>query len=150
MNPQNSSRPVVDSNSPRMFCLSPQVFSYVATLLYFIHTILSAIRWKSFWATTELFLFSELVLKCALETDCCGSGRRSIIWISTAADLKWWGAASSGQKLVMSRYCGTCQDESPASHIKLKIIIFMVFTAVSEGFCYFVHANMRPPLMFLL
>lgn len=28
--------------------LSLQVFSYVTTLLYFIHTILSAIRWKSF------------------------------------------------------------------------------------------------------
>lgn len=29
-------------------CLSLQVFSYVSTLLYFIHAILSAIRWKSF------------------------------------------------------------------------------------------------------
>lgn len=29
-------------------CVCLQVFSYVATLLYFIHTILSAIRWKSF------------------------------------------------------------------------------------------------------
>ncbi|XP_036962648.1 myelin and lymphocyte protein-like isoform X2 [Acanthopagrus latus] len=28
--------------------ISAVVFSYVATLLYFIHTILSAIRWKSF------------------------------------------------------------------------------------------------------
>ncbi|XP_062244411.1 myelin and lymphocyte protein-like [Platichthys flesus] len=28
--------------------ISAVVFSYVATLLYFIHTVLSAIRWKSF------------------------------------------------------------------------------------------------------
>ncbi|XP_005747178.1 myelin and lymphocyte protein-like [Pundamilia nyererei] len=28
--------------------VSAVVFSYVATLLYFVHTILSAIRWKSF------------------------------------------------------------------------------------------------------
>ncbi|XP_030015429.1 myelin and lymphocyte protein-like [Sphaeramia orbicularis] len=28
--------------------ISAVVFSYVATLLYFVHTILSAIRWKSF------------------------------------------------------------------------------------------------------
>ncbi|XP_078138671.1 myelin and lymphocyte protein-like isoform X2 [Centroberyx gerrardi] len=28
--------------------ISAVVFSYIATLLYFIHTILSAIRWKSF------------------------------------------------------------------------------------------------------
>ncbi|KAI4833174.1 hypothetical protein KUCAC02_016088 [Chaenocephalus aceratus] len=28
--------------------ISAVVFSYVATLLYFVHTIFSAIRWKSF------------------------------------------------------------------------------------------------------
>uniref|UniRef100_A0A1A7X383 Mal, T-cell differentiation protein n=1 Tax=Iconisemion striatum TaxID=60296 RepID=A0A1A7X383_9TELE len=28
--------------------ISAVVFSYVATLLYFIHTILSALRWKTF------------------------------------------------------------------------------------------------------
>ncbi|CAL8329660.1 unnamed protein product [Merluccius merluccius] len=28
--------------------ISAVVFSYVATLLYFVHTILSAVRWKSF------------------------------------------------------------------------------------------------------
>ncbi|KAF4102149.1 hypothetical protein G5714_016949 [Onychostoma macrolepis] len=31
-----------------VFYLSASVFSYVATLLYFIHCILSAVRWKSF------------------------------------------------------------------------------------------------------
>ncbi|XP_060922407.1 uncharacterized protein mala.2 [Limanda limanda] len=33
---------------PDILYLPELVFSYMATLLYFIHTILSAIRWKSF------------------------------------------------------------------------------------------------------
>lgn len=41
---------VVCTRSSDRVCVCHQVFSYVATLLYFIHTILSAIRWKSFWA----------------------------------------------------------------------------------------------------
>uniref|UniRef100_A0AAX7VSY9 MARVEL domain-containing protein n=1 Tax=Astatotilapia calliptera TaxID=8154 RepID=A0AAX7VSY9_ASTCA len=38
------------TTGPRNYKLdvSAVVFSYVATLLYFVHTILSAIRWKSF------------------------------------------------------------------------------------------------------
>lgn len=32
-----------------------QVFSYTATLFYFIHCILSAIRWRSFWSALHCF-----------------------------------------------------------------------------------------------
>ncbi|KAM8879841.1 myelin and lymphocyte protein-like [Spinachia spinachia] len=40
---------ITDSNSRNYkLDVSAVVFSYVATLLYFFHTILSAIRWKSF------------------------------------------------------------------------------------------------------
>jgi len=61
-------------------CVS-QVFAFTATLLYFIHAILSAIRWKHFWRVKGSDVQENLYRVCA------SVGLSVLVYVSVCAEV---------------------------------------------------------------
>lgn len=125
-----------------------QVFAFVSTLLYFIHAILSTVRWKNFWSLNRrLVCLDSTVLPPCLDTmtilisDIHLVDAATFIFLHRAADMLRTWYSHGMQMICFKKLSHTCMEgrktENRSSVYLVWLVDIFTFVLLKKMINYF-------------